>query len=71
MPGVKGKSGGARPGAGRPSVSKKNANKRLCVSDESYDILTYQSNKYGLSRSDIVDILCKSNLYDDLLNSDK
>lgn len=68
MGGIKGKSGGARPGAGRTSLSKRNDNKRIPVSNQIHDLLTQYSDGLGLSRSDIVESLCL--LYLDKRNKD-
>ena len=68
MAGIKGKSGGARQGAGRSSAYKKDGNKRVIISDEVYDLLSRYSEGLGLSRSDIVNALCL--LYLDKHNKD-
>lgn len=68
MAGKKGKSGGARTGTGRTSMSKRNNNKRIPVSDQIHDLLTKYSIGLGLSRSDIVESLCL--LYLDKHNKD-
>lgn len=68
MAGIKGRSGGARTGAGRTSLSKKNNNKRIPISDQIYDLLSEYSVGLGLSKSDIVESLCL--LYLDRHNKD-
>lgn len=68
MAGVKGKSGGKRPGAGRSSLKEKRNQKLISLSDDAAARLEYYSKELGYSKSDIIDALCL--LYLDRHNSD-
>lgn len=58
MGGLKGKSGGARPGAGRKALKKKDSSKLIRLSKQSKLLLEFYSSSIGISQSDIVDTLC-------------
>ena len=68
MAGIKGKSGGARSGAGRPSLKEKNNKKLFSLSVEAIEKLDFYSKELGVSKSDIIDSLCL--LYLDKQNKD-
>lgn len=68
MAGKKGKSGGKRPGAGRPSLNYKGKKKLVQLSDQAANSLEYYSKELGISMSDIVDSLCV--MYLDTSNKD-
>lgn len=52
-----GKRGGARPGAGRPTIAKKEVSLHVKVSKKEADILTFYSKAVGLNKSEIVNML--------------
>ena len=58
MAGIKGKSGGKRPGAGRKTLREKENTKLIRLSEKSKNLLEFYSSSIGISQSDIVDTLC-------------
>ncbi|WP_147381239.1 hypothetical protein [Parabacteroides sp. AM08-6] len=58
MAGIKNKSGGARPGAGRKTLKKKDSSKLIRLSKQGKFLLEFYSSSIGISQSDIVDTLC-------------
>ena len=53
--------GGARSGAGRKSLKKKDKDLHVKVSQEAYTIFDWYSMKIGISKSDLIELWIEDN----------